>query len=110
MVDNSIKWVLGLLDVDEEFDKNTDFSMEISPNPVESSSMIIYRFGGTHTANMKFVLYDNLGNKVSVINKDNVSPGEYQIPLNTEALSSGSYRLAGYVNGKVITIPVVITR
>ncbi|TAL67266.1 MAG: Omp28-related outer membrane protein [Bacteroidetes bacterium] len=111
LVDNSIKWVLGMLDVDEEFvTTNIDFSMEVNPNPMESVSMLKYMYKGSHPANLKFVLYNNLGNEVSVINNENLSPGNYQIPLNLGGISSGSYRLAAYIDGKVFSVPVLITR
>ncbi|MBI5324264.1 MAG: Omp28-related outer membrane protein [Ignavibacteriae bacterium] len=111
LVDNSIKWVLGMLDVDEEYkSENMEFSFDVSPNPVESSSMISYNLKGNRPEKLKFILYDNLGNELKVINNENVFPGEHIIPLGSEELSSGSYRLASYIGGKVFSIPVLITR
>jgi hypothetical protein len=112
LLDNAIKWVTGVTDVqDNTYTLNDgEFSMNVSPNPVISTANVSFHLSGNQNANINFVLYDNLGNQIQAINNGVTSPGEYILPLNTSGLNSGYYRLVTNLNNKIYSTPVIIVK
>ena len=59
------------------------------PNPAKGSTTIKYDLSQSSTVDMEF--YDIAGKKIKEINKGQMSPGSYQIDVNTVDFSKGVY-------------------
>lgn len=59
------------------------------PNPYNSSTKI--KFGISKKSNVKISVYDIQGKHILTILNEMLSPGNYEIPLNTTTLSTGVY-------------------
>lgn len=73
------------------------------PNPFNPSTNINFSLPRSQAVSLK--VYDILGNEVaSLVNNENLSPGQYKIDFNASALSSGIYyytlSTADFVNTK----------
>jgi hypothetical protein len=67
-----------------------DFNLEQNyPNPFNPTTTIT--FAVAKTSNVKLTVYDILGNEISKLIDEELSPGSYQINFNAAALTSGVY-------------------
>ncbi|MEI6091098.1 MAG: Omp28-related outer membrane protein [bacterium] len=89
-------------------DENNEFNMQVSPNPIASSSVFTYTINDL--SNISINMVDVLGNTVRELATGFVSQGNYSVNLNAQGLASGTYYIIANINDKTATIPVVINK
>ena len=86
------------------------FSMNVSPNPVNGSSVLEYNIESNNKNYLELKLIDGSGNIVHNFKQGVVPAGTYQIPIKANNFSSGSYFIIADIGGKRTTLPVVIAK
>ena len=95
---------------DNEFPKY--FSLEQNyPNPFNPTTTIKYSIpnvGARRALPLQIVIYDVLGNEVTVLVNENKSPGFYEIEFNADRLPSGIYFYKLVADNKLIAVKKMV--
>lgn len=68
---------------------NSDFSLNLFPNPVKNSAKVIYTLN--HDDEVSIEIYNILGNKIKTISAEKQTSGKHEVQINVETLSDGIY-------------------
>lgn len=81
---------IGITAINTEIPKEFSLSQNY-PNPFNPSTKIRFQISGTSAAKTILYVYDMLGREVSVIVKENLKPGTYEVNWDAGSLPSGTY-------------------
>ncbi|MBM2814568.1 MAG: Por secretion system C-terminal sorting protein [Ignavibacteria bacterium] len=113
LVYNSIQWLeSGIVGVEEDAAsvEKDDLSLAISPNPIDREATINFSLNGDSPSLVRLSLFDMLGQEVSVLKNNVLTPGKYDAFLSNANLANGRYSLVLRSGGKYVSLPVVIIR
>lgn len=86
------------------------FYLNITPNPVNESSVINYQLNTENPVNLKIKMINVTGEEVAQFQNGLVATGNYNTPLNIKNFTSGTYYIVVELDGKVQSMPIIITR
>ncbi len=97
--------------VKNELDFNVEFG-NVSPNPAVNTDMVEISFSVEKLSTVSLSLYDNMGNRVSTILNNSLTPANNNNTLNANIsnLSTGTYYFQLSVNGVTFTKKMVIVK
>jgi predicted outer membrane repeat protein len=94
--------------IGDYLNSNGNGIVSVSPNPVEDNSLI--KFNIENASNVEFVLYDNLGTRISTIHNGFFPAGDNRIDWKGINLSTGSYHLRMTADGVDTTYPIRVIK
>lgn len=86
------------------------FSLEVAPNPVESSSNINFTVVTESPEQLELQLMDATGNIVASLFNGTATPGTQTININAAEYAAGKYFLIATMQGHSAQFPVVIVK
>jgi hypothetical protein len=101
---------LAGIEDDEHNSANELISLSASPNPFDANTIINYTLKGTQPKHLELYVTDLLGNKISELICETLSPGTYSTVFNAAKLASGKYIIIANAGGKTVVLPVILNK
>ena len=96
--------------VSEAVSDNGLFRIKATPNPISLSGKIDFSLGGNSPKNINIQLIDMSGKLISSLYEQTANPGNHQLDLNAESLSSGIYFIIANIEETRVNLPLIINK
>ncbi len=110
LINNSLGWFAGTIDINENEILTSEISVIISPNPVGNYLMADFSLKGNNPQYCNLTLVNTLGQEIATILNENINPGHHSIKHNVSGLTDGTYYLVLKNAEGVHSTPVVILK
>ncbi len=94
------------LGINELVENNTLKLWTPYPNPADNNTFVKYNI--SHYSNLRITLNGIDGREIRELISTSINPGEYNINVNTNNLSSGTYLIIAYVNDQNLVQKLIV--
>ncbi|MFC2130944.1 hypothetical protein ACFLSQ_05880 [Bacteroidota bacterium] len=108
-VNRPLEWFAGTIDVEKTIE-NDNFSLTVSPNPIETATTVNYVINGDSPQQVRLSLFNELGQEVALISGGTVNPGSHTLSYSAGNLANGIYYMVLRSGVEVVSMPIVILK